>query len=267
MVKRHVESHITLHVSEPADFVFSIAVAGEYTPESEQLTMTSNGEELEFHELSAPSLARLHRVQGVPAGTFQLDYSATVGEPTNPLEHLEVDEIVLGRPSRYCDSDRLGSVAGSLFNGLTPREVVQEARRWVLGNVTYTPGSSRVVDGALETYLMRKGVCRDSAHLLITFCRAMGVPARMVSVYAPGLRPMDFHAVAEVLLDGTWYVVDGTGLAPRPSMVRIATGRDASDTSFLTVVSGRAQLGAMRVDATVDGGLPDDNGTDLVQLV
>ena len=53
---------------------------------------------------------------------------------------------------------------------------------------------------------------------------------------------MDFHAVAEALVDGTWRVVDATLLAPRSSLVRIATGRDAADTAFLTVIGGTVDL-------------------------
>ncbi len=89
--------------------------------------------------------------------------------------------------------------------------------------------------------------------------RANDVPARVVSVYAPGLSPMDFHAVAEACLEGVWYVVDPTCLAPRESMVRIATGADASDTAFLTNVGGRFTLQSMNVSATADPELPIDN--------
>src|SRR5690606_13899415 len=89
-------------------------------------------------------------------------------------------------------------------------------------------------DGAVSTLLSRRGVCRDFAHLVVAFLRALDVPARVVSVYAPGLTPMDFHAVAEAAIDGTWHVVDATGLAPRQSLLRIATGRDAADTAFLS---------------------------------
>ena len=85
-------------------------------------------------------------------------------------------------------------------------------------------------------------MCRDFAHLVIALLRARNVPARLVAVYAPGLQPMDFHAVVEAAIDGEWRVVDATTLAPRQSLVRIATGRDASDTAFLTVQSGRADL-------------------------
>jgi hypothetical protein len=82
------------------------------------------------------------------------------------------------------------------------------------------------------------------------------VPARLVAVYAPGLDPMEFHAVVEADVDGTWCVVDATGLAPTRALVRICSGRDAADTAFLTTLGTHAALGAMTVTATTDGDLP-----------
>ena len=125
-------------------------------------------------------------------------------------------------------------------------------REWVHTKISYRMGTSRVVDGALETYLSRLGVCRDYAHLVIAFLRGLNVPARMASVYAPGLKPMDFHAVAEAYVDGSWHLIDATGLAPREHMVRICTGRDASDTAFMTTLAGRTKLASMGVNAWLD---------------
>ena len=96
--------------------------------------------------------------------------------------------------------------------------------------------------------------------------RANGVPSRVVSVYAPGLDPVDFHAVAEACVDDAWYVVDPTCLAPRPSLLRIATGADAADTAFLTVVGGGVDLIGMEVGAVVEPDLPYGDVTDLIQL-
>ena len=95
--------------------------------------------------------------------------------------------------------------------------------------------------------------------------RASGVPARLVSVYAPGLSPMDFHAVCEAHIDGMWWVVDATALAPRTSLVRIATGRDAADTAFMTVVSGHADLLDVEVSAVADV-LPKDDMMTVTHL-
>ena len=109
-------------------------------------------------------------------------------------------------------------------------------------------------------------MCRDFAHLVVALLRARDVPARVAAVYAPGLQPMDFHAVAEALVDGTWRVVDATLLAPRSSLVRIATGRDAADTAFLTVIGGTVDLVGLEVSAVVEGNLPTDDPRELVSL-
>ena len=86
-----------------------------------------------------------------------------------------------------------------------------------------------------DTLLAGAGVCRDYAHLVVALLRAVNVPARLVSVYAPGVYPMDFHAVAEAFVEGQWRVVDATLLAPRQSLVRITTGRDTADTRSSTI--------------------------------
>ena len=95
--------------------------------------------------------------------------------------------------------------------------------------------------------------------------RALDVPARLVSVYAPGLVPMDFHAVVEALVDDRWLLVDATRLAPRREMVRIATGRDAADTAFLTNTLADVDLIELRVGAEAPELEPDDPN-ELVEL-
>lgn len=263
---RHLGSHLDVTITAPADIVFSIAVASTHTPVNEELTMLVDGTPIDFHEIGTSASVRLHRARSIPVGELTVTYTAVVDQQTSGMDDDEAHEILYGRPSRYCDSDRLAQVTWTHFKGLRGIALVEAIRTWVNTEVRYTVGSSRVVDGALDTYLSRKGVCRDMAHLVITFCRAMNIPARLVSVYAPGLLPMDFHAVAEVWVDGGWHVVDATGLAPRQPMVRIATGRDASDTAFMTTVSGRTTLRRMSVTATIDGDLPSDDGTTLVTI-
>jgi transglutaminase-like putative cysteine protease len=117
----------------------------------------------------------------------------------------------------------------------------------------------------VRTLLARQGVCRDFAHVCVALLRGLDIPARVVSVYAPGVKPMDFHAVAEAWVDGTWRVVDATALAPRESLVRIATGRDAADTAFLSILSGRAELVELDVMAVVDD-FPGDDMTELASI-
>lgn len=255
---REVTSSVQLSVHVPADLVFSVAVAASHAVVSEELTVTVDGAPVESVELAAPHGTRLHRVLA-PVGPLELRYAASVGSGS-PVETDPMDAVEFLRPSRYCDSDRLARVARTHFGDATGAELVRQVRSWMLAQITYAPGSSGPVDGALDTYLTRQGVCRDTTHLLVAFVRALGTPARLVSAYAPGLVPMDFHAVAEVLVDGTWQVVDGTGLASRPALVRIATGRDAADTAFLTVQSGVADLRSVAVTATCRDGVPADDG-------
>jgi Transglutaminase-like superfamily len=130
---------------------------------------------------------------------------------------------------------------------------------FVSTSTTYTPGLSQGTDSAVTTLMTGQGVCRDYAHVVISLLRAMDMPARYAACFAPGLQPMDFHAVAEAYHDGAWYVIDATRLANRRSLVRIATGRDAADCAFLSYHGGHVGLAHMRVDAWVmpDAASPD----------
>ena len=143
---------------------------------------------------------------------------------------------------------------------------VESIAGWIRHRVNYVAGSSSVHDSAEDTLLTGVGTCRDFAHLGIALCRAIGVPARFASVYAPGLFPMDFHAVFETLEDGRWITHDATDLAPRPAMVRIATGRDAADAAFASVNRGIATFDHLEVTATVSGALPSDDPRRAVEM-
>jgi transglutaminase-like putative cysteine protease len=137
---------------------------------------------------------------------------------------------------------------------------------WVFERIEYVGGSSGPLDTAVDTLLSGQGVCRDFAHLTIALCRALGIPARLAAVYAPGLSPMDFHAVVEVLTPLGWQVVDATRLAPRDSLVRIATGRDAADTAFATTVRGDVELLDAQVFASTEEDLALDDHVRPVTL-
>jgi transglutaminase-like putative cysteine protease len=143
---------------------------------------------------------------------------------------------------------------------------VASITEWIRRRISYVPGSSDVHDSAEHTLLTGMGTCRDFAHLGIALCRATGIPARFAAVYAPGLVPMDFHAVFETLQHGRWTVHDATGLAPRSSLVRIATGRDAADAAFSAVNSGVIDMEFLEVSATVASVLPWENHAEIVEL-
>ena len=263
--RRHVRSRVELDVTEEAQLVWSVAVAAGPTLDQESLEVTVDGRTVEVEEVHVAEGGRLH-VCTAPVGRLVMSYDALVTGRGEPAAVDPVDDIVYRRPSRYAESDELGPTAWAEFSRLDGKELLDAVSSWVGTQLYYVSGSSRPTDGATQTLLARQGVCRDFAHLVIAMLRARNVPARLVSVYAPGLSPMDFHAVVEAAVDGRWHVVDATTLAPRPTLVRIATGRDASDTAFLTTQSGRTTLVSMKVEATADPALPGDDLTRLVSL-
>jgi transglutaminase-like putative cysteine protease len=149
-------------------------------------------------------------------------------------------------PSRYCPSDKHENFAATRFDGRTKGDQILQMADWLYTNIEYAPGFTPLGSTATDTFISRRGVCRDFAHLLIAFARAADVPARMVSAYALGIDPPDFHAVVEVYLDGRWHLVDATQLAAEQNLVRIAVGRDATDISFMTIF-GTANMIAQSV--------------------
>ena len=263
-MRRRVSAQLTATIGGPTELVLAIAVA-DGPARAEQLSLTLDGAEVAAQEIAAPHGGRLHLVSGLQAGEFVVDYAATVDGLAAVEAPGVLEPIEYARPSRYCDSDKLMPVAQAEFAGLAGKELLDAVSSWVGAHLSYVSGSSKPIDGAVDTYLSRQGVCRDYAHLVIALLRGLNVPARLAAVYAPGLDPMDFHAVAEAYLDGAWWVVDATALAPRPSLLRIATGRDAADTAFLTTASGSLTLQSMTVTATVDA-LPADDLTLLTAL-
>jgi transglutaminase-like putative cysteine protease len=247
-----VAASLTVNSPAPATALLQIAVA---SPAEELLTVISGGEPLEPEEFEVDG-ARVHRLR-LAAGTTTVAYTASAEDGGAPRRVTPAEWAAALRPSRYCPSDQLQGFASAEFDRTLPRaELVRAVADWVHGRLIYTSGASRPVDTAVDTLLAGRGVCRDYAHLTVTLLRALEVPARLVAVYAPGLAPMDFHAVVEADVDGTWCVVDATRLAPTSSLVRICSGRDAADTAFLTLLGGVATFGGMTVTATAAGDLP-----------
>ena len=206
-------------------------------------------------------------IADLPAEDVEVTYRAEVGlHPADAAEASDVDVLVYRRPSRYCPSDRLAGLAADQFGHLAPADAVMAIEAWLNASLAYVPGSTDAVDDALHPLLARTGVCRDYAHLGVALCRALGIPARYSAAYAPGLSPMDFHAVFEAAIDGRWWVFDGTRLAPRASLVRIATGRDAADTAPLTPLSAFTGTMSTQLTVTTSGDLPHDDRSSLVAL-
>lgn len=164
----------------------------------------------------------------------EVNRPSSVGE-SNPPE-MPPEVLTYLNPSRYCQSDLLARFAFEEF-GQMPRGFsrVQAICDWVFEQLDYTPGSTNSSTTASDVLLQRTGVCRDYAHLAITLCRGVGIPARYVAGYAVGLQPPDFHGFMEAFLDGQWYLFDPTRLAPVSGLVRIGVGRDAADVAFATL--------------------------------
>ncbi len=106
---------------------------------------------------------------------------------------------------------------------------------WINRSIEYLSGSTNSETSACDTVTERAGVCRDFAHLGITLCRALSIPARYFTGYAFKLYPADFHACFEAYIGGHWVIFDATKLAPLNGLVKIATGRDAADAAVASI--------------------------------
>jgi transglutaminase-like putative cysteine protease len=264
---REVGALVDVEVNAPSTLEFQVAVARQPGLEiRESLAITFNGKPLQPREIIGPHDTRVHSID-VGRGAVSLSYEATVAGEAQPAPVRDIDLVTYLRPSRYAESDKFFGFAATEFGQFADSAtLLEKVSSWVGTRLNYVPGSSDPIDGAADTLLAGAGVCRDYAHLVIAMLRALHMPARLVAVYAPGCEPMDFHAVAEAFVDGEWRVVDATCLAPRQSMVRIATGRDAADTAFLDNHHGAITLNAMTITAIVDGELPIDSVDQVVSL-
>ncbi|MGP7796443.1 transglutaminase-like domain-containing protein [Sphingomonas sp. CLY1604] len=184
-------------------------------------------------------------------GWLKAEYRATVAVArapvdlatygATPVRALDGALVPYLLPSRYCQSDRLEGFVRRRFTGLEGGALAATLAEWVADNLDYRGNASTGETTALDTFASRSGVCRDYAHLLVALARAGEIPARCVAAYAPGVDPPDFHAVAELWLDGAWRLVDPTRMARADTIARVCVGRDATDIAFMTIF-GSAQL-------------------------
>jgi transglutaminase-like putative cysteine protease len=192
-------------------------------------------------------------------GSLKVRYEATVDvrrldAEIESLSALPPHDLPAGTieyllPSRYCPSDDFMALVEADFGGYSGGARIAAIRDWIAQSIAYQSGSSNSATDAMATYVSRCGVCRDFAHLVVTMARASAIPARFASVYAPNVEPQDFHAVAEVFLEGAWYPVDATGMATAQDMAKIGVGRDAADVSFLTSY-GSAEMRAQKISVS-----------------
>jgi transglutaminase-like putative cysteine protease len=158
-----------------------------------------------------------------------------------PVESLPDEAMVFLLASRFCPSDLLRDRAWDLFGGTEPGwPRVAAVCDWVHENVGFQIGSSNQLTTALDVWENRTGVCRDFAHLGLTLCRSLNIPARYVFGYLPDIgvpppyEPMDFCAWFEAFLEDRWWTFDARNNVPRIGRVVIGRGRDALDVAMVT---------------------------------
>ena len=181
----------------------------------------------------------------MPAGQFRIRTEAELevadailvghGAPPTPPERLPSDALQYLLPSRYCPSDTFEKQAADIVVGCTPGYDQADAiRGWISANIEYRYGVSNGSTSASDTIRDGAGVCRDFAHIGLSLCRALRIPARMVVGYLHLLDPMDLHAWFEAFIDGRWFTFDATQSEPRGGRIVIAYGRDAADVALVT---------------------------------
>ena len=188
----------------------------------------------------------------VPPGLIEIRNDFLIADSGLPdavapdARQLEVGELpddvliyLLG--SRYCDTQKLSELAWSLFGSVMPGwQRVQAICNYAHDRISFGYQYARNDRTAWEGHEERIGVCRDFAHLAVTLCRCMNIPARYCTGYLgdigvpPNSAPMDFSAWFEVYLDGRWFTFDARHNHPRIGRIVMARGRDAADVAIST---------------------------------
>ena len=241
-MKLEISASLNYRLSEPVDLMLQIEAANGHGQRVIDASLDVGTPEF---------IARVPAADGIcepiwlrAEGTLRAEYRARVeiDRPDTdfrslaavPLHRLPAEAIPYLNESRYCPSNKFHAFVEARFGDHEGGAKIGRMRDWIESRFTYVSGSSDSETGALDSFVERRGVCRDYAHVMIALARAAHIPARMASAYALRVAPQDFHAVAEVYLDGDWHLVDATGMASASEMARICVGRDAADISFLT---------------------------------
>lgn len=188
-----------------------------------------------------------------PAGTVTFRTEAIIQDPgvldpqapdaeQLPIEHLPPDTLMYLLGSRYCETEKLLAFAWSQFGHLPngwPK--VQAIIEYTNKHITFGYENARATRTAYEAWQERVGVCRDYAHLALTLCRCMNIPARYCTGYLgdigvpPDTAPMDFSGWFQAFLGGRWYTFDARHGHPRIGRILIGVGRDAADVAISTI--------------------------------
>lgn len=203
---------------------------------SEQYKLSPSVPVIEFTDVYGNLCQRLI----APVGDFRVTTAAKVmisdcvdrapGAPFVEVQYLPDAILNFLLPSRYCESDRFSQMAQSIAAGqLLGYDQVAAIEAWLRQTIRYEAFNSDVQVSAIEVNARQWGVCRDMAHLGISLCRSLSIPARMVVGYLHGLQPMEFHAWFEAFVGGRWYAFDATQVMTTGGYVAIGYGRDAAD--------------------------------------
>lgn len=244
-----VGAHFGLATTQPATMIMQVApcpepgvsISGERwdTHAGHHGYIDSYGNRCERFELAGGSSSIAYEAQVVLSSPAD---QITPEAPETPVDLLPDDALRFVMPSRFCLPDELGHEAWQRFGALTPGwGIVQAIVDYVHDALEFVPGASNPWTTAADAYRVRQGVCRDFAHLAITFCRALNVPARYTFGYIPDIgippgpvEPMDFAAWFEVYRDGRWHTFDARNNRPRIGRVVVGRRRDAVDVALTT---------------------------------
>ena len=255
MVRLKFSIGLDYQINSPGcDFIFNVHAAqtAHQTVVNESLAISQPVQSNVYTDTVTHTRYLRFRAAG---GPLTVNYQATVDINHFTAQPGTIPEVAVASlpgavlqylyPSRYCPSDRLLRLAmdefGHLPQGYTR---VQAIHDWVTKHVTFQSNSSNGTTTAIDTLIDRVGVCRDFAHLMISLCRAVNIPARFATGIDYGadtaLGPPDFHAYVEVFLGDRWYIFDASGVAIPMGFVRFGTGHDAADSAFSTMFGGVA---------------------------
>jgi transglutaminase-like putative cysteine protease len=257
-LKLEVASRIRFHALWPSPVVLILSPqSGDgQNVISEEVTIEPSARVREFvdtfgnlcHRLVMPKGDSDVEVHAVVETADYIDVDMTA--PLTPMDQVPDYVLEFCLPSRYCQSDMLGTFTrGVVGDALPGYPQVEAIRSWIESSMRYEYGVSTVSTSVLETLQHRAGVCRDFAHLGIAMCRAIDIPARMVVGYLHELIPMDHHAWFEAYVGGRWFTFDATQRFPRGNRVAVAYGRDAADVAIATQY-GSLDLLEMTVSVT-----------------
>ena len=256
-----IDLQLDYEVTVPAHFLFHIEAAfhDAHRTVEERLSITPSMKVRTFcDDRMGNRFVRLDAPKGVLSVNYHAKVEINLRPPLlhlheSPVTAVPDDILRYLMPSRYCESDVMSRAAQQLFGHL-PQGLsrVRAIESWLHESIYYMPGLSTSTTTSQEVFVQRAGVCRDFAHLGITLCRALNIPARLVVGYVYFEEPpQDFHAVFEAWLDNQWVQFDGTKMAPMDRLVRVGTGRDAKDVAFATIFGGVQML---RKELTIDEG-------------